>query len=349
MRSYPFTPSLRPELSPSPFDAKTNELLHHYTTIVHISLSGNRKPSVWRVVIPQMGLTHPFLLSGILAVSALHLSTVLPHRKHELQTLAVTQELAALPSFRRSMSSPNAETIHAVFAFAGSVVPYITASPEVLYAGKKVDRCRLFSRDDDHPHWFQAMRGLMVLLANHWLELAKGPLAPLLHGDPGPNYASDNPDDEQLAKLEGMFPPNSPLSSPLMSPSSHFYSSPSSLLSSEDKNLEVCKEALDELRRVTALPYSPTHTLYLKTIVYIWPGSVSQNFVELIYERDPRALVLLAHYCVSLKRSNHVWHLRGLGTGLLENIWDVLGKEWRPWIQWAIDEPASCSLANVNL
>ena len=66
---------------------------------------------------------------------------------------------------------------------------------------------------------------------------------------------------------------------------------------------------------------------------------MSQDFVQLIDERYSRALAVLAHYCVLLKRNNHVWHLRGLGEGLLENIWEALGVEWRPWIQWAMEFP----------
>jgi hypothetical protein len=81
----------------------------------------------------------------------------------------------------------------------------------------------------------------------------------------------------------------------------------------------------------------------------MWPGSVSQDFVELIYERDPRALVLLAHHFVLLKRNDYVWYLRGLGTGLLENIWEALGEEWRPWIQWPIEQPVLEEFAVVNL
>lgn len=61
--------------------------------------------------------------------------------------------------------------------------------------------------------------------------------------------------------------------------------------------------------------------------------------MDLIYERDPRALIVLAHFCVLLKRIDHIWFLRGLGPGLLGNIWKVLGEEWRPWIQWAMDQP----------
>lgn len=55
-------------------------------------------------------------------------------------------------------------------------------------------------------------------------------------------------------------------------------------------------------------------------------GSVNQDFVELIYEKDPRVLVLLAHYCVLLKKNDHVWYLRGLGLRLLENTRQAFGK-----------------------
>jgi hypothetical protein len=315
----------------SPFDAKTTELLHHYTTHVYISLSGNRNPGVWRVSMPQMALSPSFLLPGILALSALHISTLLPHRKHELQTLAIAQEGAALSSYRKFVKHPNAETIHSVFAFAGYMVPYILASPG------GVGRWRLPSKEDAHPHWFQSMKDLMALLVDHWDELARGPFAAPLKREMGATFASDNLDDDQLAKLERMFPDSSPLSSPLLAPSSPFSSPPSDCADDEERKMEICKQALDELRRVSALPYSQTRTLCVKTSVHIWPGSVRQDFVQLIHERYPRALAVLVHYCVLLKRNDHVWYLRGVGEGLLDNIWEALGVEWMSWIQWAIE------------
>jgi len=42
-----------------------------------------------------------------------------------------------------------------------------------------------------------------------------------------------------------------------------------------------------------------------------------------------------------LKRNDHVWYLKGLGTRLLENIRQALGEEWLPWIQWPLDFPVS--------
>lgn len=70
----------------------------------------------------------------------------------------------------------------------------------------------------------------------------------------------------------------------------------------------------------------------------MWPGSVDQDFIELIYERDERALVLLAHYCVLLKKVDHIWYLKGLGEGMLREILEVLGTEWWEWVEWARGE-----------
>lgn len=180
----------------------------------------------------------------------------------------------------------------------------------------------------------------MALLKKHLDELVKGPFAPLLSGDHEPAWASENPDDEHLARLDGMFP--SPLSSllasiqPVLSPTSP--SSPSHLLNQEVQKAEICKEALKELRKLFVLTHSPNRTRYSEASLRVWPGNISQDFVELIYESDPRALVILAHYCVLLMKIDHVWYLRGLGRGLLENIWEALGEEWRAWIEWPMEQ-----------
>lgn len=134
-------------------------------------------------------------------------------------------------------------------------------------------------------------------------------------------YEHLNPDDEHFAKLEGMFSSDQ-LSSTELS----------------RRSVEACKETLKDLRQVAGLAYSSSLS---ETSLRYWAGTVSQEFAELVYERDPRALVILAYYCVLLKRFDHVWYWEGLGIGLLENIRQALTEEWLPWIQWALDQPVS--------
>lgn len=340
---YPFqlSPSLGRELSGLSFDAQTGELLDHYTNVMSLALDRIGAPSVWRVSMLQMGLAYPFLISGIAAISALHLATLLPHRKYELQNLAVKYESAALPSFRASICNPSADSIHATFAFAGSVVYYIMGLPERQGNGESIDRCRIPSKDDTYPHWFQTIRGLMALLANNRQKLSRGPFAPLLNDDNVFDCLSDESDD-QLARLEEMLIPTFPpqLMTLLSStPPSKFGSSPAYLDPQDARKAEISKTALKELRKGMKLLRPPNRARYGEASIRVWPGSISQDFMELIYERNPRALVILAHYCVLLKKVDHVWYLRGLGQGLLENIWEALGEEWRPWIQWPMDQP----------
>jgi len=303
------------------------------------SLTGSHSPRLWSIEIPQLTLIHPFLLTGILAVTALHLSTLYPNRKRELHTLAIAKETAALPTFRRNVTFPNGENIHATFAFAGSIIFYMMVSPDVLYSGVKVNRCRLPSRSDEHPHWFMAVRGVVVLFKNNHAELSKGPFASLLFRNPLLTFAWNNPDYIQLEKLEGMFEQSSPPSTSVTSQEQPLDSFPH--LSSQDDRDRSCRKALDQLRIVSALPYATRSTFDLKVSVHIWPGCIEQDFLELIFDRDPKALVILAHYCVVLKKSNCVWYLRGLGTELLNSIKEELSEEWKPWIKWALDHTES--------
>lgn len=277
---------------------------------------------LWRVELPQLGLTHRFLLSGILSITALHLATLSPHRKNELHQFAIAEQARGLPSFRAALSKPNSDSINAVFGFGGAIVYYIMASPE-NYAGQEVDRCRIPSRNDDHPHWFQTMRGLMEVLRNNWSDLKSGVFAPLLASlPPGSAILPSPPGDDHLAGLEEMF-------SIRLGPSSQ----------REEEIIDTCRDALTALREISALSHS--YIPAIKASIHMWPGRVKQDYMDLIYDRDPRALAILAHYCVLLKRNNHVWYLRGIGFGMLENIKQTLTEEWRPWIEWAIQQPSS--------
>ena len=265
-----------------------------------------------------------------------------PQRKHQLQSLAITKETAALPTFRQYMSIPMVENIHATFAFAVSVIFYLMVSSEMpysenLYQHVSVDKHRLPTRNDEHPHWFLAVRGVVALLADNSMELLKGPFAPVISRSLETTFGSDNPDDDVLERLEEMFDksllPSLPLSAAARPINSFLLSSP------KEKSDAVCRKAFDDLRIVSALPCAAHGTLDRKASVHIWPGTIDQDFVELIFDRNPKALVILSYHCVVLKRNNGAWYLKSLGRGLLRSIWEELREKWRPWIQWALDQP----------
>lgn len=93
-----------------------------------MTVANLKAADIWRTEIPRMGLHHPFLMHGTLAISALHLSLSLPGRAHELSEAAAKEEQLALPTFRELVARGAKGDIHAVFGFSGLVFIYILAS-----------------------------------------------------------------------------------------------------------------------------------------------------------------------------------------------------------------------------
>jgi len=296
-------------------NAKTLELLHHYNQRTSTTLGRAGKMDLWLIIIPRIALSHEFLMHGLLAVSALHLSTVQPARKEELVTFASRSESLALPTFRELIKRKDTEDISAVFAFAGFVIPYMLAVSGVLEIATMGIPCL------EKPHWFMMARGLIDLLRENWSALEQGPFASVLISTSLPIEKSWNPDDAHLAEIQTK------------------WGKESSANEVVDKGLDECINTMDQLRRVCCLQYAPYQNLTIMSSVYFWPGMVSSEYMKLVYERRPEALVVLAMYCVLLKQADWVWFLRGVGVKMLVAIEEELDTDWKPWIQWALEQP----------
>lgn len=66
----------------------------------------------------------------------------------------------------------------------------------------------------------------------------------------------------------------------------------------------------------------------MKLRVITWFTYLPQNFVTLITQRTPRALIILAHYAVFLKLTTRVWWLIGVGDTSVRDICTFLGPAW---------------------
>jgi len=299
-------------------DLRSAEMLHHYSTVVCLTIAGPKVVHIWQVTIPHMALEHRFLMHGILALSAMHLSQLVPQRKNDLVTFGAASEQLALPPFRSFIAKQKleAEQLHAVFAFSHFVVPYMLASSGSLdgpmgripsYAGQ--------------PHWFHALRGYMAFLMNSWDDLKKGPLGYQLVRPPTvPGTARDHPEDVHLARIHEIL-------------QSRLESSPE-----EKWEMDVCKVALEGLRDLWNGPYMQGK-MAIVAIIYVWPSKVSDDYISLMHKHRPGAIIILAHYALLVKRMNMLWYLRGVGHKLLSAIYTELGDEYRPYIEWAVNEP----------
>lgn len=298
-------------------DLRSAEILHHYTTVVCLNIAGPKVVHIWQNTIPQMALEHKFLMHGILALSALHLSALIPKRKNELVTFGAASEQLALPPFRAFLADQKKGNLHAVFAFSHFVVPYMLAS-----SGSLEGPMGKIPSYEGQPHWFHALRGYMAFLLNCWDELEKGPLGyQMVKGPMTPINKRDHPEDVHLLKIHDIL---------------HLTPESTAL---DEWELHICRNALEELRELWSGPYM-LGKMGIVAMIYLWPSKITKEYISLVHKLRPEALIILAHYALLVKRMNMLWYLNKVGGKLLTSIDDALPEEFKPYIEWAMHEPS---------
>jgi hypothetical protein len=69
-------------------------------------------------------------------------------------------------------------------------------------------------------------------------------------------------------------------------------------------------------------------------LLKIWVHFISDRYVELLSERQPGSLIILAHYAVLLHRSRQYWYLDGEAEQILNIANAFVPTEWQSWLEW---------------
>jgi hypothetical protein len=265
------------------------------------------------------------LKHGILACSALHLAYLNPPESKRYQLTAAYHQNRALPAFRSAIANANKYTCNALLAFSQLLIIHCFASEEqgedlLLVKGK--DELGL-------PDWLHIIRGNCTIFKTNWQFIENGPLTPLkMEGIDG-EHLSPVPENPQYAqRLSELlaaisFPGKNRIAQQVTE------ASPSPL-----------PDALLELSRAFSKAHSARSrsVFTMWTALYIWPVQVSQDYLDLLKDRDPAALILLAHYCILLEPLDSHWCMSGYSKRLLSRIYNQLDQEWRQWLHWPLEE-----------
>ena len=65
-----------------------------------------------------------------------------------------------------------------------------------------------------------------------------------------------------------------------------------------------------------------------------WVVQLPAVFKDMMVERRPIALIILAYWAVLTSINPRPWHLRGLAEVLIARIENILGEEWTEFIRW---------------
>ena len=286
------------------------ELLHHFTTETCYTLSDRPEShELWRVIVPQVAFQHDFLMRGIMAVSALHLGCLRPDRQTYWGHVAAKQQDAALSSFRKIMTNMDQSNCDAFLALSSLIVVYGFESP------KNSDSLGMFNyKGQDSDEWLPLIRGVNSIIMSVWPWIKNGRLSGLLHDHVQEPPRTELPSvlSEQLTHLETMC----------------------DRASGGPEAVSAYKAALETLRlSFVRMNNRPAYECEV-SIAFLWPVMLPQDYITMLNERRPEALVLLAHYCVILRHLDDYWWMRGWATHIVENIQRELDENWLYFIQW---------------
>ncbi|KAF9886429.1 hypothetical protein FE257_011461 [Aspergillus nanangensis] len=282
------------------------ELMMQWCNSTHQTFSRNeRVDPIWRVHVPEEALSHPFLMHGILALSALQIARTRDgDRRPAYISTAVAHQNQALAIFRESLSDINESNAKAMFGFASIVVVYALGFPHS--PDSKDPRACL----DDLLQVFTLSRGVQQVLAQAtpWIQGTNWEV--ITHLD---DYDKALQEEESLAlhRLREVNQANS--------------------TRDPAHDLSVFEAILDHLEDMTAAIHGGLNST---TAACRWAIKMTPRYGELIREHNPLALVILAHYFAILYRLHPDWCVYDWCVRVPKALWLILDDDWRPLVHW---------------
>jgi hypothetical protein len=266
----------------------------------------------WQVVIPEEALKHPFLMEGLLALSALHLTSLRPNDRAIWTPLALKHQNIALASFRSTMLELDEENCHALLAL--SILIAITSMAFSSF-GTSLNPDEFLSVGDIIQP-FTLIRGVGELLgvAVQWLYM--GPLRSILIGHvvnicqaptPGPVA-------ERFKVLQQMIVEMCP----------------------DEETRGVLTETVVGLQYVFTEVICGRGTEMIKDpgIGWKWPHLCSKEYSSLLRESHGGALVIFAHFALLSKTWHDVWYLHDWTPRVVDGISANVDSSWQEWLEW---------------
>jgi hypothetical protein len=248
----------------------------------------------------EVGLQHDFLLHAILALSAFHLQQTSkgPSSPDQYILAAHTHHTRALQKFSQSIKRIDSKSCHGLFGCAFLLFTTSLARPR----GDDTSSTARYSE------WMNLIRGIPVILyeADTIGWLSSGPLAALFQV-----YAdiSSPPIDESL-KVNAMQNINR-LTTTIIE------TSVTSITTTCREPLLTLRNSFENLRQIEGA-----------RVAFSWVARLSRDYMALLDEKCPEALLILAHYCVLLHTLDHRWWIKGWPKYMLACIRPMLGEKW---------------------
>lgn len=252
----------------------------------------------------------PYLMDEVLALSAAHKSTLLGQHEntyHVEATRLQTRSLTRFNAARADISEANCLTVFIFSTLLGQHALFdachLSLLGDLAAVLDKLDQC------------LGLHRGICAIAAPSWPEIQSQLQLHLgaTSAPAAPHKARTPADDDECAGLMTLLR-GSELSEPA---------------------LQVCCKAVQALQLLFDSQRSAGASGSQRLpAVQEWPVRVPVGYVDLLKQRRPEALVILAYYAVLLHHAKDFWAIGDTGRFLIRSITSHLGAYWADWLQW---------------
>ncbi|KAF3769235.1 hypothetical protein M406DRAFT_287346 [Cryphonectria parasitica EP155] len=335
-------------------------LMHQYTRHTHktLAVTAPELEGLWGSSVPSLAFGgNQHLMDALLAVSALHLRSAWPHDK-ELVRASHAYMASCLNAYSSSLTAgidaSNAENLFltaTLIAFQSTATRIFTKDEGPFATGTTGP----FSGSDSNGAggayqpplaWFHSFQGVKTVVAASWPWLKQSKIIlSIIDAQPVLNLnfsrAADGFFGHLLTGLDEELTALEPLASVADlsdngTPGSSGGGSGTGTTSIVETTRQAYQHAVATLNWAHSKPGKGA---------LAFPATVSKRFVELVEERQPRALAILASFFALLKTLDHVWWLQGMARREVLGIVSLfnsdhfgpdLERKWWPHLEWAV-------------
>ncbi|XEV01448.1 hypothetical protein FSHL1_006735 [Fusarium sambucinum] len=307
------------------FSTEDMALFHHWTVCTSLDVYKHSGLSViCQVIFPQIALKHHFVMQALLGLTALHIAYLDPQERLRHTANAARYHNDGLKGFREAMAQGHDETGEPLFVWAALNLLYVFGVSGRLGEGL-CDESDWGSRGERilGRGWIPMQLGVETVLDPFYETVCSGPLRDLVtvgnceEIDP-PKEATDS-EDEHFCHIRTAWENN-----------------PDAL---------IYEETLRSLRRCRLFmaQFSTMGTEDAQELNRFWQGPfvflhlAPPEYLTLLSQRQPPALILYAFYGALLHSINDSWFMEGWGYDIVNVIEDLLGHYWKSWIAWPIE------------
>jgi hypothetical protein len=290
-------------------------LLHHYITMttpspqarpmgdLYLSASGGNIFANWMI---RLALETPSIMDAVLGFSAFHLHYINRADKQasyaslRFMTRAISKHAEHL---RSGITPENAEICFA----ASTLIAFHSSTSLGLIRDEEGNRVPVLPL-----HWFNYWQGIRAVL------------------DEGMKYIQ-NEDIKNVILAEGNH--TKTLLNSTNIPISHAYSFLVADLDRETTNEET-QFAYDSAVAWLA----KAHSSLVMRNVFKFTAVVTRRFIQLLGQKDPRALCVCAYFFVLMKKLVTIWWLDGVAVHEFWGLMSFIPEQWKPLMEWGVRE-----------